>query len=723
MTNWLTGWDYRKSHLITASAGAGTLYQTMIKVYKTTGTDGTEVINGITAGKVYVGSNCRDDFGDIRFTDNDGDTLLDYWMDPSSLVSGTSAIFWVEVADTLESNATIYIYYKHDDATDVSNGDNTFLFFDDFLTGSLDGAKWVQFLAGGGSAPTVAGTACTLTVHPAVSADSSGIQSVPTFTKGISIIVRRKHTNNPTGLIWYCGFTLGSGVGISYDGSTSYPHSWTMKSSYYWWFYTTAASVSTGLHRMPASGGWVVLHNNDTAPAIVYNTYQQHEYRYDVNGVLYWFINGTEFDDLVTDTNWLNDAKKILINAGSYSSGNYGSSQAIDYVLVRKFIATEPAHSTWGTEEASGPTTYTLTYSVDALFQKLGLTASYSIDAKIAELDITKPYSIDVLLKKLGIEKSYDVDVLVEKLGITETYSIDAIFEKLGVEKPYTVDVLFKLFGITKTYNIDVLIRLITGIEETYDIDTILKKLGVTKTYSIDSVFKKLDVDETYGIDVLIRKLGLEESYVVDVLLKKLGITKTYSVDTLIKRLPERPYSIDVVIVPYFELQTYPIDVRIISGEKVKGRMNIVKSALMTLIKAADSSITTIDEADLKTWDINFPMASVKLNPSSESKMSFGNKLPDGTRGQYFVYNFSIHVFTEPNTTDQLKAKDVMELAETIKKYLRRHNKDSASGILDIYDITYRESDPEPHGTRKMTRAIMTGKILVERPWGTGFDN
>jgi len=127
MTDWLAGWSCRKSHLITASVGAGTNYQVGIKVYKTTGTDGTEVVNGVTFGKVYVGSNCRDDFGDIRFTDDDGFTELDYWQDPDYLVSGTSSVFWVEVKDTLESDATICVYYNNAAQTTTSNFTNTML--------------------------------------------------------------------------------------------------------------------------------------------------------------------------------------------------------------------------------------------------------------------------------------------------------------------------------------------------------------------------------------------------------------------------------------------------------------------------------------------------------------------------------------------------------------------------------------------------------------------
>lgn len=112
---WLTNWQYRKSHIINAQAGAGTNYQVGIKVYYGSGTDGTETVDNDVMGKVYCNSHCKTDFGDIRFTDDDGSTLLDCWMEEK--VNSNYAIFWVEVADSLESsNVTIYIYYGNSNA-------------------------------------------------------------------------------------------------------------------------------------------------------------------------------------------------------------------------------------------------------------------------------------------------------------------------------------------------------------------------------------------------------------------------------------------------------------------------------------------------------------------------------------------------------------------------------------------------------------------------------
>lgn len=134
---WLSGWTYRKSHAITGAVGAGTNYQIQITVHYGSGTDNDD--------DVYMNSNCETDFQDIRFTDDDGVTELDYWIE--SYVDSDNAVIWVEVADDLGSNQTIYIYYGNASATyphgdDQTEMDATFLFADHFYGSSLDLTKW-----------------------------------------------------------------------------------------------------------------------------------------------------------------------------------------------------------------------------------------------------------------------------------------------------------------------------------------------------------------------------------------------------------------------------------------------------------------------------------------------------------------------------------------------------------------------------------------------------
>lgn len=119
---WLDGWDHRQGITITGSIGAGTNYQIMLDV--------------------TYDANMQADFDDIRFTAANGVTELDYWCE--DYTASTDAIFWVEVADNLNTTQEIYMYYGNDAVSTTSDGDDTFLFFDDFNDASIDPAKWTE---------------------------------------------------------------------------------------------------------------------------------------------------------------------------------------------------------------------------------------------------------------------------------------------------------------------------------------------------------------------------------------------------------------------------------------------------------------------------------------------------------------------------------------------------------------------------------------------------
>jgi len=136
---WLSGWAYRKKITIAGSAGAGTNYQVLLKIGESSGASGADFNLEGSSAKFPSGKN---DGGDLRFTASDGATLQDFWVEN---VSGTSpnrvAKVWVKVSADLGTNQDIYCYFGNSSATNASNGDNTFLFFDDFDTDTI-GTKW-----------------------------------------------------------------------------------------------------------------------------------------------------------------------------------------------------------------------------------------------------------------------------------------------------------------------------------------------------------------------------------------------------------------------------------------------------------------------------------------------------------------------------------------------------------------------------------------------------
>lgn len=122
-SGWATdylSWAKRKPVTITNSGAEQTNYQVKLSI--------------------TYDSDMQADFDDIRFANSSG-TALDYWLQTKT--DSDSATVWVEVDSLAGSDDTdIYMYYGNSGASIGSNGDNTFLFFDNFSSGSIDTDKW-----------------------------------------------------------------------------------------------------------------------------------------------------------------------------------------------------------------------------------------------------------------------------------------------------------------------------------------------------------------------------------------------------------------------------------------------------------------------------------------------------------------------------------------------------------------------------------------------------
>jgi len=137
-SKFLSSWKYRKKITIIGQPGAGTNYQVLLKIGESSGVSGADFhLEGHSADF----PSRRNQSGDLRFTASDGTTLLDFWVEKVEGTSPNRIVYvWVEVAADLGTNQDIYCYYGNSAATNVSNGDNTFIFFDDFET--FDTNKW-----------------------------------------------------------------------------------------------------------------------------------------------------------------------------------------------------------------------------------------------------------------------------------------------------------------------------------------------------------------------------------------------------------------------------------------------------------------------------------------------------------------------------------------------------------------------------------------------------
>ena len=395
---WLSGWSYRKSHVINYAAGAGTLYQKQITVHYGSGTDGDD--------DVYLNSHCRTDFGDVRFTDDDGTTLLDYWME--SKVDSDNAVFWVEVADDLSTvNATIYVYYGKADATypfgaDQTQMDATFLFADHFYGTSLDTTKWGSWLSGTG---TVADS------YLKMDSASWNLIATKTFTAG-NAATHAKFIRKARGIDYDVLFRL-------QDSSN---------------FYQTYVTTTSGQQ-------YHKLHKNVTGTFTQIGTQVAFIPSLDVayvEQVCYYSSSLTAYIDGSYAINATNTA---------FASGKIGIKSYkeywIDWIFTKKYVEPEPAHGTWGSEET--PVVY------KTVTEYLGGLDSYShADKEIHRTKIDYIGALDTKSRTKQIHR-----IVTELLGALDVKSwvhrrYKTITELLGVLDSFTTK-RFKMIQKTIT--------------------------------------------------------------------------------------------------------------------------------------------------------------------------------------------------------------------------------------------------------------------------------
>lgn len=120
------GWEFYRDVTIDNSAGpALTDYQVKIS---------------LNTAQLATDGKLRGDGADLRVFTADC-TLLPFWGD--SLGTSQTTDIWVKIPSIAAgASTTLQVYYGRPAATSAADGDNTFLFFDDFNSESIDPAKW-----------------------------------------------------------------------------------------------------------------------------------------------------------------------------------------------------------------------------------------------------------------------------------------------------------------------------------------------------------------------------------------------------------------------------------------------------------------------------------------------------------------------------------------------------------------------------------------------------
>ncbi|KKT32430.1 MAG: hypothetical protein UW21_C0024G0001, partial [Candidatus Woesebacteria bacterium GW2011_GWB1_44_11b] len=127
------------------SSSLGYNYRVPVTITNSTGQTLTnhQVLIVLNTQSLISGGKMQSGCADIRVVDSDGSTFIDHWVDDKTCNSSATHV-WTEVPSISTGTKIIYIYYGNPSASSASNGDNTFVFFDNFTGTTIDTNKWVE---------------------------------------------------------------------------------------------------------------------------------------------------------------------------------------------------------------------------------------------------------------------------------------------------------------------------------------------------------------------------------------------------------------------------------------------------------------------------------------------------------------------------------------------------------------------------------------------------
>jgi hypothetical protein len=316
--SWLPGWSYRKLITLSRASGAVTNYQMKILVGESSGATGEDV---------DCGGLCLSSFDDLRFTNATG-TVLDYWIE--SITGATPnqlATIWVEFDSIGTSDTTFFMYYGNASAAAYSNISDTFAYGEDFEWG-VDGD---DIDTDGGSIDWSKNVAGSSTAKIDTGQKWGGSRSLELYMDG---------TNSPQAYFDNTDYT-DNAVRLRFrkDGTSQ---------GYILWGNGTQIvyviiAANEGVYYLDASGDLI-----SSGQSVSVNTWHLFEvYNIDFTAGTYSLsLDGVE---ILTDVEMFVSAsvngRILLMNAIGSSSCWY------DDVIVRDWLAVEPAFGTWGDVE------------------------------------------------------------------------------------------------------------------------------------------------------------------------------------------------------------------------------------------------------------------------------------------------------------------------------------------------------------------------------------
>ena len=320
---WLSGWSWAKEISLTGQTGAGTLYQVELDIGDSAG------------GDFHLEGNCTNFPQDIEVTDNDGTTILDFLIED---ITADPLKMWVEVADDLGSNQSIWVYYGKSGATTNSNIDTTFPFGDEFPGSSLDTSKWNTDWEYQSGSASVSGGKVYLNCDTSGGFAIMGKTALPTGnfeirTVGYKLILKPKSTYDFEPIAVFTGNTQMQTYGLHNAGNGYYTE------------WDEAGGV-TRLYRITGTTQ-TQIGSSDSRTMNAATVYEQY---LRLNGDdVEWDINGVSEQD-VTDTTYRN---AVYPHFQTYAPSSTGNMVEIDTVFVRKYNSPEPAFASAGAEQSA----------------------------------------------------------------------------------------------------------------------------------------------------------------------------------------------------------------------------------------------------------------------------------------------------------------------------------------------------------------------------------
>ena len=294
---WLAGWNYRKTVTITGQAGAGTNYQVKLSIGDASG------------GDFNLESHCTSFPNDIQVTDNDQTTPLDYWVEDLTV---DPIQMWVEVADSLDSNADVCVYYHKGGESSASNGTNTFPeLFDHFLGASVDTGKWT-----GSTGATVANSKLTL-------ANGERIDSISSWGLGYAV-----HAYGEAVSIPQAGGVVASGFETEFETDSVSIN-----------IYSTAYTI---YYKSKKDGS--LTHYNPGAATGNYQIWKS--FRASSSSSKYQVDSGAIYE-ITTNV------PTVDLKATLFTRSGYTETGEFDWVFVRKYNSPEPAYLSASAEESA----------------------------------------------------------------------------------------------------------------------------------------------------------------------------------------------------------------------------------------------------------------------------------------------------------------------------------------------------------------------------------